>query len=109
MFHLLNRPDNGVTFLVSLLTYLVGIFPSMVYALPTDGSVQAGSTTVDPVSATQLNIYQTSDEAVIDWHSVLQSNLRFKENLTESISYIFNSIGPGFVDGEQMVWGNGFL
>ncbi len=41
----------------------------MVYALPTDGSVQAGSTTVDPVSATQLNIYQTSDEAIIDWHS----------------------------------------
>jgi hypothetical protein len=48
----------------------------MVYALPTDGSVQAGSATIDPVSETQLNIYQTSDKAIIDWHSVLQSNLR---------------------------------
>jgi hypothetical protein len=76
VFHLLNRLGNGVTFLVSLLTYLVGISPSMVYALPTDGSVRVGSATIDPVSETQLNIYQTSDKAIIDWHSVLQSNLR---------------------------------
>ena len=36
VFHRMNHLGNGMTFLVSFLTYLLGIFPSLVYALPTE-------------------------------------------------------------------------
>ena len=65
----MERPSNEMTFLVSFLTYLVGIFPSMVYALPTGGSVQAGPASINQVSESQLNILQSSDKAIIDWNS----------------------------------------
>ncbi len=66
VFHRMERPRNGMTFLVSFLTHLVGIFPSMVYALPTGGSVQAGPVSINQVSESQLNILQSSDKAIID-------------------------------------------
>ena len=69
VFHRMERPSNEMTFLVSFLTYLVGIFPSMVYALPTGGSVQAGPVSINQVSESQLNILQSSDKAIIDWNS----------------------------------------
>ena len=65
----MRHPGNGIIFLVSFLTYLLAIFPSLVYCLPTSGSVQAGSATIDQVSDSQLNIYQSSNKAIIDWHS----------------------------------------
>ena len=65
----MRRPGRGLTFLVSFLTYLLGIFPSLIYALPTNGSVQAGSATINQVSDSRLNISQGSDKSIIDWSS----------------------------------------
>ncbi|MBT6601812.1 MAG: filamentous hemagglutinin N-terminal domain-containing protein [Nitrospina sp.] len=69
LIHKIRRPGRGLTFLVSLLTYLVGIFPSLIYALPTDGTVQAGSAAINQVSNSKLNISQSSDKSIIDWSS----------------------------------------
>ncbi|MBT3923821.1 MAG: filamentous hemagglutinin N-terminal domain-containing protein, partial [Nitrospina sp.] len=64
-----KKPSNASIFLISFLTYLIGIFPSIVYALPSGGTVQAGSATIDSVSSQQLIIQQTTDKAIIDWQA----------------------------------------
>jgi filamentous hemagglutinin family protein len=65
----LRHPGNGLIFLVSFLTYLLGVFPSLVYALPIDGTVQAGSAKISQVSDSRLNISQSSNKSIIDWDS----------------------------------------
>jgi filamentous hemagglutinin family protein len=69
IFQLSKKPNNVSVFLISFLTYLIGIFPSMVYALPSGGTVQAGSATIDSVSSQQMIIQQTTDKAIIDWQA----------------------------------------
>jgi len=64
-----RKPSDAAIFLVSFLTYLIGIFPSMVFALPTGGTVQAGSATIDSTSSQLMTIYQTTDKAIIDWQA----------------------------------------
>ncbi|MBT3508337.1 MAG: filamentous hemagglutinin N-terminal domain-containing protein [Nitrospina sp.] len=64
-----KKPSNAAIFLVSFLTYLIGIFPSMVFALPTGGTVQAGSATIDSVSSQQIIIQQSTEKAIIDWQA----------------------------------------
>ena len=68
-FKLSRKPSNWAIFLVSFLTYLVGIFPSIVFALPTDPTIQSGSVTIDTVTPENMNIYQSTDKAIIDWGS----------------------------------------
>ncbi|HCG71721.1 MAG TPA: hypothetical protein DE038_00280, partial [Nitrospina sp.] len=68
-FKLSRKPSNWAIFLVSFLTYLVGIFPSIVFALPTDPTIQSGSVTIDTVTPETMNIYQGTDKAIIDWGS----------------------------------------
>ena len=69
LIHKMRRPRRGLIFLVSFLTYLLGVFPSLIYALPTNGSVQAGSTTINQISDSRLNISQSSQKSIIDWSS----------------------------------------
>jgi filamentous hemagglutinin family protein len=70
VFQLSRKPSNWAIFLVSFLTYLVGIFPSIVFALPTDPTVQSGSVTIDTATIPDtMNIYQGTDKAIIDWGS----------------------------------------
>lgn len=69
LFQVSKKPSNASIFLISFLTYLIGIFPSMVYALPTGGTVQAGSATIDSVSTQQMVIQQTTEKAIIDWQT----------------------------------------
>ena len=69
LIHKMRRPGRGLTFLVSFLTYLLGIFPSLIYALPTNGTVQAGSATINQISDSRFNISQSSDKSIIDWSS----------------------------------------
>jgi filamentous hemagglutinin family protein len=65
----MRRPGRGLVFLVSFLTYLLGIFPSLVYALPTNGAVKLGSAKINQVSDSRLNISQSSNKSIIDWNS----------------------------------------
>ncbi len=67
VFQVSKKPSNVAVFLVSFLSYLVGVFPSMVFALPTGGTVQAGSATINQPSSQQMIIQQTTDKAIIDW------------------------------------------
>ena len=65
----MRRPGRGLMFLVSFLTYLLGIFPSLVYALPTNGKVQLGSATINQLSDVKLNVSQGSDKSIIEWNT----------------------------------------
>ena len=69
VFQVSKKPGNASILLISFLTYLIGIFPSMVYALPTGGTVQAGTATIDSPSSQLMTIYQTTDKAIIDWQT----------------------------------------
>ena len=69
LFSTLSNPGNSAVFLISFLIYLVGIFPSMVFALPADPSVQSGSVTIDTTSPEKMNIYQSTNKAIIDWNN----------------------------------------
>ena len=69
LIHKMRRPRRDLIFLVSFLTYLLGIFPSLIYALPTNGSVHAGTAAINQVSDSRLNISQSSDKSIIDWSS----------------------------------------
>ena len=69
VFSTLRKPGNSAVFLISFLIYLVGIFPSMVFALPSDPIVQSGSVTIDTTSPEKMNIYQSTNKAIIDWNS----------------------------------------
>ncbi|MBC8284161.1 MAG: filamentous hemagglutinin N-terminal domain-containing protein [Nitrospinae bacterium] len=80
VFQLSRKPSDWAIFLVSFLTYLIGIFPSMVFALPTDPTVQSGSVTIDTVSPEKMNIYQGTTKAIIDWNS-------FNINTTEHVDF----------------------
>ena len=50
VFSTLRKPGNWAVFVVSFLTYLVGIFPSIVFALPKDPTIESGSLIIDTVS-----------------------------------------------------------
>ncbi|MEK9627405.1 MAG: filamentous hemagglutinin N-terminal domain-containing protein [Nitrospinota bacterium] len=69
VFQLSRKPGNWSIFLVSFLTYLVGIFPSMVFALPSDPTIQSGTVTIDTVTPDKMNVYQSTNKAIIDWNS----------------------------------------
>ena len=71
-----RRPSNWAIFLVSFLTYLVGIFPSIVFALPTAPAIQSGSVNIETIThepdadiLKTMNVYQGTDKAIIDWGS----------------------------------------
>jgi filamentous hemagglutinin family protein len=70
VFQVSRKPSNASIFLISFLTYLIGIFPSMVFALPSGGTVQSGSATIESTPSSQLmTIHQTTDKAIIDWQA----------------------------------------
>jgi len=65
----LRKPSNWAVFVVSFFTYLVGIFPAMVFALPKDATVQSGSLTIEKVSQKKMRVHQNTRKAIIDWNS----------------------------------------
>jgi len=64
-----RQPGNVMVFMVSFMVYLLGIFPSMLYALPSDPTVQEGSADIHQHSPDTLHIHQSTDKAIIDWRS----------------------------------------
>ena len=69
VFSTLRKPGNWAVFVVSFFTYLVGIFPAMVFALPKDATVQSGSLTIEKVSQKKMRVHQNTRKAIIDWNS----------------------------------------
>ncbi len=69
MFRCFKKTNSIVRFLVWFLIYLIGGFPSLVYAVPTDGTIVSGSGEIHEHADGQLEIHQTTDKIVIDWQS----------------------------------------
>ena len=66
---------------------LMGTSPAM--ANPEDANVVAGNVTINQVSATRLNVIQSSDKAVIDWRSFsidANEHTDFQQPSTSSIA-----------------------
>ena len=69
VFSNFRKRGNWAVFMISFLTYLIGIFPSIVFALPKDPTVQSGSLTIDTISPDKMSIYQDTQKAIIDWNN----------------------------------------
>ncbi len=64
-----KKKQERRTFFLSLLIYLVGVFPTHLYALPQGGSFQAGAGTIENVSPEKTVVQQASDKAILHWQS----------------------------------------
>ena len=77
MFRILDcdtRRKHMITrFLVGLLVYLIGGFPTLAYALPKGGVISSGAGTIESSDAS-LTVTQTTDKIVIDWESFSVGN-----------------------------------
>ena len=54
---------------VVFLIWLIGGFPTLVYALPEDGQIVSGSGTITEPTATSMQIDQFTGEMIINWNS----------------------------------------
>jgi len=99
--------------MVSFMVYLLGIFPSFVYALPSDPSVQAGSVTFDEPSPDTLTVLQSTDKAIIDWRSFgILANERVDFLLPSASGVTLNRVTgnePSAIFGKLTSNGNLFL
>ena len=77
MFRILNydlRRECMITrFIVALLVYLIGGFPTSGYALPKGGVISSGAGTIES-SGSSLTVTQATDKIVIDWESFSVGN-----------------------------------
>ena len=55
-------------FLIALLIYMIGGFPTLVYALPQGGTIASGAGTID-TSGSALTVTQTTNKIIINWES----------------------------------------
>ncbi|MBN9220462.1 MAG: filamentous hemagglutinin N-terminal domain-containing protein, partial [Mesorhizobium sp.] len=66
---LLNRTSAPLTALLLASTALVGFTSARAQELPTGGSVASGGVTISNLSASQLNIKQSTNSAIVNWQS----------------------------------------
>ncbi|VAX32509.1 Large exoproteins involved in heme utilization or adhesion, partial [hydrothermal vent metagenome] len=108
-----RKPGNVMIFMVSFMTYLLGIFPSMLYALPTDPSVRAGDVTIHQHTSGALEIHQATDKAIIDWRSFsIPENERVDFLLPSASGVTLNRVTgnePSAIFGKLTSNGNLFL
>jgi filamentous hemagglutinin family protein len=64
-----RSPSLFRRFLAAFLIYLVGGFPTLLYAAPTGGSIVSGTGTITDDGSGNVLINQTSDKLIIDWNS----------------------------------------
>ena len=56
-------------FLIVALSFMIGMFPGLVYALPQDGEIISGAGSISNDGAGNLTVNQTSDKIAINWQS----------------------------------------
>ncbi|SVD79654.1 uncharacterized protein METZ01_LOCUS432508, partial [marine metagenome] len=59
--------------MIAFLVYLIGGFPTLVYALPQGGTISSGAGTID-TSGSSLTVNQTTDKIIINWESFSVGN-----------------------------------
>ncbi|MCH8313673.1 MAG: filamentous hemagglutinin N-terminal domain-containing protein, partial [Nitrospinae bacterium] len=108
-----RQPGNVMVFMVAFMVYLLGIFPSMLYALPSEGTVQAGSAAIHQTSPDTLTIQQSTHKAIIDWRSFgILSNERVDFQLPSANGITLNRVTgnqPSAIFGKLTSNGNLFL
>ncbi|MBT6601080.1 MAG: filamentous hemagglutinin N-terminal domain-containing protein, partial [Nitrospina sp.] len=55
-------------FLIAFLVYLIGGFPTLIYALPQGGTISSGAGSID-TSGSSLTVTQTTKKIIINWES----------------------------------------
>ena len=113
VFGALRKPGNALVFLVSFMTYLLSIFPALLYALPSDPTVKAGSVTFDEAKPNALTVQQSTDKAIIDWRSFgILSNEQVDFQLPSAAGITLNRVTgnePSAILGKLTSNGNLFL
>ena len=74
VFQTFARPGRGLTAFILFLVQTIGLFPAVVFALPSNPSVQAGSATTTQTAPDTLTINQSTQKAIINWDSFSISN-----------------------------------
>ncbi|WP_210240525.1 hypothetical protein, partial [Mesorhizobium comanense] len=64
-----NRTSASLMALLLTSTALVGFTSAKAQELPTGGSVASGGVTISNPSASQLNIKQSTNSAIVNWQS----------------------------------------
>ncbi|MFQ5450339.1 MAG: beta strand repeat-containing protein [Nitrospinaceae bacterium] len=96
VFGIPKRPDDKLIFLVSFMVYLLGIFPSILFALPVDGTVRGGSARINQPSSKKLVIHQGTDKAIIDWRGFgIQSGEHVEFQLPSAGGVTLNRVTGG--------------
>jgi filamentous hemagglutinin family protein len=64
-----QRSSVAKRFLVGFLIYLIGAWPTIVFALPQDGQVVGGSGTITEPTATSMQVDQHTSQMIVNWQS----------------------------------------
>ncbi|MFT4579264.1 MAG: large exoprotein involved in heme utilization and adhesion, partial [Nitrospinales bacterium] len=92
-----GKKTRGVFFFrlwIGFLIYLMGGFPTLVFALPQDGEIVSGTGSI-ATSGSDMVVHQTSDKLIADWQSFSIGNgesVEFKQPSASSIA-LNNVIG----------------
>ena len=99
--------------LCALLASLQLLLPSLVAALPSDGTVVGGNAEIQQMSPTQLTIQQTTDKAILNWKSFSIGSdeaVRFVQPSINSIALNrVTGIDPSVILGSLQANGRIFL
>ncbi|MCS5620632.1 MAG: filamentous hemagglutinin N-terminal domain-containing protein, partial [Nitrospinaceae bacterium] len=63
-----GRKSIFTHFIIGCLIYLIGGFPTLVFALPKGGTISSGAGTIDTTDSS-LTVTQTTDKIIINWES----------------------------------------
>jgi len=66
--YIAGRKSVSANLIVGLLIYLIGGFPTLLYALPKGGTISSGAGTIDSTDSS-LTVTQTTDKIIINWES----------------------------------------
>jgi len=64
-----GRKSIFTNFIIGCLIYLIGGFPTLLYALPMGGTISSGAGTIDTTDSS-LTVTQTTNKIVINWESL---------------------------------------
>ena len=71
--YIAGRKSVTINFIIGLMIYLIGGFPTLLYALPKGGTISSGAGTIDTTDSS-LTVTQTTNKIVINWESFSVGN-----------------------------------
>ncbi|MZH13427.1 MAG: filamentous hemagglutinin N-terminal domain-containing protein [Nitrospinae bacterium] len=94
--HRVESRNNVYKHFVCILAAWFALFPTFVFALPADPTVKAGSVTFDQVDPNTLHVLQSTNKAIIDWHTFsIQANEATHFQMPSSNSFNLSRVTGG--------------